>query len=151
MKVGIILVLHITYKGFLLEMFCPRSSTAALSPTWSTGVLLQKSRMMLVSLSLNRWVDVGLCSLPSLLRSVHSLSFWPVYVRMVSNVNMGICWRSQSWEWVVSLDFDWQYISGKKKFGWPMVCFVFSCSWKAMVDFVCRPSISSIATASCQP
>lgn len=27
-----------------------------------------------------------------------------------------------SWEWVVSLDFDWQYISGKKKFRWPMVC-----------------------------
>lgn len=25
------------------------------------------------------------------------------------------------WEWVISLDFDWQYISGKKKFRWPMV------------------------------
>ena len=27
-----------------------------------------------------------------------------------------------SWEWAVSLDFDWQYISRKKKFRWPMVC-----------------------------
>lgn len=24
------------------------------------------------------------------------------------------------WEWVISLDFDWQYISGKKRFRWPM-------------------------------
>ncbi|KAF8155568.1 hypothetical protein B0H34DRAFT_659025 [Crassisporium funariophilum] len=25
------------------------------------------------------------------------------------------------WEWTVSLDFDWQYITGKKKFRWPMI------------------------------
>jgi hypothetical protein len=25
------------------------------------------------------------------------------------------------WEWFTSLDFDWQFISGKKKFRWPMV------------------------------
>jgi hypothetical protein len=24
------------------------------------------------------------------------------------------------WEWVVSLDFDWQYLTGKKTFRWPM-------------------------------
>jgi len=24
------------------------------------------------------------------------------------------------WEWVVSLDFDWMYITGRKKFRWPM-------------------------------
>jgi len=35
---------------------------------------------------------------------------------------MLISTRIYSWEWVVSLDFDWQYISGKKKFRWPMVC-----------------------------
>lgn len=26
-----------------------------------------------------------------------------------------------SWEWVTSLSFDWQFLSGKKKFRWPMV------------------------------
>lgn len=31
-------------------------------------------------------------------------------------------WLAYSWEWVVSLNFDWQYISGKKKFRWPLVC-----------------------------
>lgn len=25
------------------------------------------------------------------------------------------------WEWLVSLDFDWQFITGKKQFRWPMV------------------------------
>ncbi|KAF8887539.1 hypothetical protein BD779DRAFT_500497 [Infundibulicybe gibba] len=25
------------------------------------------------------------------------------------------------WEWFTSLDFDWQYISGKKKFRWPLI------------------------------
>ncbi|KXN86498.1 hypothetical protein AN958_09970 [Leucoagaricus sp. SymC.cos] len=25
------------------------------------------------------------------------------------------------WEWFTSLEFDWQYISGKKKFRWPMI------------------------------
>jgi len=25
------------------------------------------------------------------------------------------------WEWFVSLDFDWEFISGKKKFRWPMI------------------------------
>ncbi|KAF8966625.1 hypothetical protein BDZ97DRAFT_1917436 [Flammula alnicola] len=25
------------------------------------------------------------------------------------------------WEWVISLEFDWQYISGKKTFRWPMI------------------------------
>ncbi|GLB42280.1 hypothetical protein LshimejAT787_1102950 [Lyophyllum shimeji] len=25
------------------------------------------------------------------------------------------------WEWFTSLDFDWQFISGKKKFRWPMI------------------------------
>ncbi|KAG5646356.1 hypothetical protein DXG03_003679 [Asterophora parasitica] len=25
------------------------------------------------------------------------------------------------WEWCTSLDFDWQYLSGKKKFRWPMI------------------------------
>jgi len=25
------------------------------------------------------------------------------------------------WEWVLSLDFDWQYISGSKQFRWPLV------------------------------
>jgi hypothetical protein len=25
------------------------------------------------------------------------------------------------WEWVLSLDFDWQYISGRKQFRWPLV------------------------------
>ncbi|KAF5310563.1 hypothetical protein D9619_008199 [Psilocybe cf. subviscida] len=24
------------------------------------------------------------------------------------------------WEWVVSLPFDWQYLSGKKTFRWPL-------------------------------
>lgn len=27
-----------------------------------------------------------------------------------------------SWEFVTSLDFDWQFISGVKKFRWPLVC-----------------------------
>jgi len=26
-----------------------------------------------------------------------------------------------AWEWALSLDFDWQYISGKKQFRWPLV------------------------------
>ena len=26
-----------------------------------------------------------------------------------------------SWEWFTSLDFDWQFLSGKRKFRWPMV------------------------------
>jgi hypothetical protein len=25
------------------------------------------------------------------------------------------------WEWVTSLDFDWQFISGKKRFRWPLI------------------------------
>ncbi|KAF9528712.1 hypothetical protein CPB83DRAFT_875912 [Crepidotus variabilis] len=25
------------------------------------------------------------------------------------------------WEWVVSIDFDWEYISGRRKFRWPMI------------------------------
>lgn len=33
-------------------------------------------------------------------------------------------WFSNSWEFVLSLDFDWQFISGKKKFRWPLVRFV---------------------------
>ena len=27
----------------------------------------------------------------------------------------------RSWEWFISLDFDWMFISGKKRFRWPMV------------------------------
>jgi hypothetical protein len=27
------------------------------------------------------------------------------------------------WEFVTSLDFDWQFITGKRKFKWPMVRF----------------------------
>ncbi|KIY48792.1 hypothetical protein FISHEDRAFT_22582, partial [Fistulina hepatica ATCC 64428] len=25
------------------------------------------------------------------------------------------------WEWMLSLDFDWEYISGRKRFRWPMI------------------------------
>ena len=28
---------------------------------------------------------------------------------------------SYSWEWFVSLDFDWAYITGKRQFRWPLV------------------------------
>jgi len=32
-------------------------------------------------------------------------------------------WRIwYSWEWFTSLEFDWQYLSGKRAFRWPMVC-----------------------------
>ena len=27
----------------------------------------------------------------------------------------------RSWEFITSLPFDWEYISGKRKFKWPMV------------------------------
>jgi hypothetical protein len=30
---------------------------------------------------------------------------------------------ARSWEWFTSLGFDWDFISGKKKFRWPMVGF----------------------------
>ena len=31
--------------------------------------------------------------------------------------------RIGSWEFATSLDFDWDFITGKKKFHWPMVTF----------------------------
>jgi hypothetical protein len=36
----------------------------------------------------------------------------------VTNANIDTLSR---WEWFLSLDFDWEFISGKKKFRWPMV------------------------------
>ncbi|KAL0576768.1 hypothetical protein V5O48_005208 [Marasmius crinis-equi] len=29
------------------------------------------------------------------------------------------------WEWAISLDFDWQFITGKKKFRWPLIFYFY--------------------------
>jgi hypothetical protein len=43
-----------------------------------------------------------------------------------------------SWEWASSLDFDWQFISGKKKFKWPLV------SRSSPVPFHPTPQVSLV-------
>ena len=29
---------------------------------------------------------------------------------------------TRRWEWFISLSFDWEFVSGKRNFKWPMVC-----------------------------
>jgi len=41
---------------------------------------------------------------------------------LVSTFDIEHCFLcSHRWEWFISLDFDWQYISRKKPFRWPLV------------------------------
>ena len=144
---------HSNIRVFFLlvdfRIFCPCSSSVFTGSTWSTGVPLQKWYMMPVSLSLNRWLTTMVTKVTQS-ASIGSFTVFLacICVYSLSTVNMGICWGFQSWEWVMSLDFEWRFISGKKKFRWPMVCFVFTYPSKPIVNFVTRRSfISSIATA----
>ncbi|KAF9449812.1 hypothetical protein P691DRAFT_519345 [Macrolepiota fuliginosa MF-IS2] len=49
------------------------------------------------------------------------------------------------WEWFTSLDFDWQYISGKKKFRWPMVFYFLNryCLLFALVGIAVALNVTS--------
>lgn len=40
------------------------------------------------------------------------------------NPNSALTHAPHSWEFVLSTDFDWQFILGKKKFRWPLVRFL---------------------------
>ncbi|KAK1234103.1 hypothetical protein PQX77_002699, partial [Marasmius sp. AFHP31] len=40
------------------------------------------------------------------------------------------------WEWAITLDFDWHFISGRKKFRWPMI-FYFYARYAALTLFIC--------------
>ncbi len=71
-------------------------------------------------------------------------------VSSATSVNAGTLLTSQySWEFITSLSFDWQYISGKKKFKWPLVrLFPFALrSLNAHVVYTYRSSTSRAAIA----
>jgi hypothetical protein len=51
---------------------------------------------------------------------------WPVSVSFriciqISVTETVLLFFSNSWEWATSLGFDWQFISGQKRFRWPLV------------------------------
>ncbi|KAG6856947.1 hypothetical protein H0H87_011933 [Tephrocybe sp. NHM501043] len=44
----------------------------------------------------------------------------PVELQKEADIFANTDWRG-SYEWFISLDFDWQFVSGKKRFRWPLV------------------------------
>ena len=55
-----------------------------------------------------------------------------------------------SWEFCITLDFDYTFLSGKRKYRWPLVtCLCFIAASRALMHIFCvfRRSISSVAIA----
>ena len=44
-----------------------------------------------------------------------------MYNNMLPCNAIELTFHDHSWEFSVSLDFDWMYLTGKKKFHWPIV------------------------------
>ena len=54
---------------------------------------------------------------------IHAFTVWTIRASPF-RVLFHLLWHNHitfSYEWFVSLDFEWEFISGKKKFRWPMV------------------------------
>lgn len=67
---------------------------------------------------------------------VISFSVGPPYVFVFTKVDLTL---PASWEFAMSLDFDWAFISGTKTFRWPLVCHKFFCRTPRLniyVDFL---------------
>ena len=43
------------------------------------------------------------------------VSYWRIWISHVYSLSY------RRWEWFISLDFEWSFITGKRKFRWPMV------------------------------
>lgn len=94
------------------------------SSTWSIGIHLKKLRRTPVSQARTRPLSMSFNLFHSGVRKVHACIARAVYVnlRHVFVADNGIIWYAwHSWEWLTSLDFDWQYLSRQKRFRWPMV------------------------------
>lgn len=48
------------------------------------------------------------------------------------------------YEFLLSLDFDWDFLSGKKRFRWPLVKYSFLTAFCLPLIIKCRPFISPI-------
>ena len=58
------------------------------------------------------------------LQQVHAHAPWPVLVRYRLCLALSLVLTiasSARWEFLTSFSFDWQYMSGKRKFKWPLV------------------------------
>lgn len=63
---------------------------------------------------------LALCGVSRGVQQVHACTLWALHVRCV-HVSQGLSLIRCRWEFVSSLDFDWQFISGKRRFRWPLV------------------------------
>jgi len=60
--------------------------------------------------------------LSSGIRWVHACAFGSIFVSWTPYLQRFTApWMELSWEWAISLDFDLQFITRKKRFHWPMV------------------------------
>ena len=90
---------------------------------WSTGAPPQRLLPTIVRLRLRLARFRFNQSRDSRVHQVHARALRALHVNTVRGGSQrrpdlfSFC----SWEFVVSIDFDWQFISGKKKFRWPLV------------------------------
>ena len=125
----------------------PTSVVILITPVlaiWLIGALPLRLLMMavcvlhLISCVYRRDCDFrGLCQ-------VHARFTWGLYVGFwVSDLSQVLLTIYYSWEFATSLDFDYQFLTGKKSFRWPLVSELlllihFTYSWP---DFLFRRSI----------
>ena len=55
----------------------------------------------------------------------------------------------RSWEYVVSLDFEWSFFSGKRKLRWPFVRFLSTCSPPRLAHELESPDILFLRKILC--
>ena len=61
------------------------------------------------------------------MKLMHSLA--GIYMCVFPSIFCLSCWLILRYEWFISLDFEWDFISGKKRFRWPMVSTVSILNW----------------------